>query len=187
MLDGLRGYCAPCFGRGLPNWRHTERQCTVKRDNSWDDWHRPAFEWGSGYCWFCLVPQVRSHIYLLTHNQFLQQSRIHGWHVWLENNSDCVDKNLFKPALFAFLTDPRDGLHPQHCPFLPDDILYKPGQPNLYALRKWMSMPVPGFAPMLMAHKFVLWLAFRRRLVDYRSDLDFLFANDPGCLEQFHN
>ncbi|KAF7346872.1 hypothetical protein MVEN_01439100 [Mycena venus] len=77
-------------------------------DANWTAWHKKSFNFIKGICWFCLMPQQKSG----------------GWHAWVDNNQDCPDKNLLKPALFALITaevSPKNPLHICECPSLPED------------------------------------------------------------------
>lgn len=81
--------------------------------------------------------------------------------------SNCRDKNLLKPALYAFLTARKDDdLHISECWHVRPE-LYAEGDADddFLDFRLWCNEPYAGGGPFLNVHVFLLWLIFRRKLV----------------------
>ncbi|KAJ6530712.1 P-loop containing nucleoside triphosphate hydrolase protein [Mycena capillaripes] len=59
-LNNLRGKCPACWARGY-EWGHDYDTCVADvakdGDDDWNAWHRGAFDFPEGWCWFCFMPQ----------------------------------------------------------------------------------------------------------------------------------
>jgi hypothetical protein len=128
------------------------------------------------------MPQVRfSLVYFLLHLLTRRsQSKIGGWHVWIERNFECTDKNLLKPALFALTTadtNPKNPLHICDCPTVPDDSFPDEVDDDLFKFREWCGKKAWGC--LLNIHLVLLWLIFKRKLVACPSELRPFFPDAP--------
>ncbi|KAF8215462.1 hypothetical protein K438DRAFT_1801300 [Mycena galopus ATCC 62051] len=167
-LDTLRGCCPPCWARGC-SYKHDLKSCKAEvandQDKHWSGWHTKAFQLEDGYCFQCLIPQTR---------------RRGGWHLWLQDNSHCEDKNILKPALYAFVTASSSSQRPLHVeeyPALPDN-LFPPGvNEDLLIFRQWCVEPAKNHFPLLKVHLLLLWLIFKRGLVDVPPSLQFVLTD----------
>ncbi|KAJ6447759.1 hypothetical protein C8R45DRAFT_1115710 [Mycena sanguinolenta] len=162
-FERLKGYCPPCWARGF-RFTHDHLTCDIgvgnDMDPDWQTWHRKAFEFPVGYCYQCLIPQNKLN---------------GGWHVRLDNNRDCLDKNRFKPAIYALVTaDSADGLHIQDYPMLPADVFPSGINEDLRTFREWCAQEVPDLHPLLNVHLLLLWLIFKRGLVECPEALRFV-------------
>ncbi|KAJ7913475.1 hypothetical protein B0H13DRAFT_2326330 [Mycena leptocephala] len=130
-------------------------KCSAYGDDDWSAWHQDAFDFLEGICWFCLIPQ---------------------------DPRSCIDKNLLKPALFAFLTAPTadgDNLHISHCPHVPHDIFPNVAE-DLYSFREWCRKE--SWGPLLNVHYPLLWLIFQRHLVECPAELRAECPDSPSCI-----
>ncbi|KAJ6565260.1 hypothetical protein DFH09DRAFT_1081912 [Mycena vulgaris] len=168
-LDRLRTACPYCWVLGY-NWSHALESCIADvgkdGDTVWNAWHRSAFSFPEGWCWFCLIPQANT-----------QKAPKGGWHYYVpENMRNCKDKNVLKPAIYAFLTKhtPTQKLNISLCPLLPagtwDDV-------GLANFRRWAAEPYWG--PLLNIHGFLMWLFFERMLVECPDELRVDFPSSP--------
>lgn len=100
-----------------------------------------------------------------------------GWHYYVQGDlKNCVDKNIFKPALYAFLTATKaDGLHIAQCPHIIDDLFDE--DDNLLKFRDWSAEIYWG--PLLNVHAVLLWLILRRGLVACPEVLRTEFRDAP--------
>ncbi|KAJ7082561.1 hypothetical protein C8R44DRAFT_894729 [Mycena epipterygia] len=163
-LDTLKDHCPPCWVLGL-RWDHPRGTCRQnladdENDKVWQAWHRKAFSFPEGYCWYCMIPQ----------------SKIDGWHPWVKSVPNCPHKNLIKPAIYAFLVaNENSNLHLRDCPFIPDDVLNDDESFTLF--RYWAVEHAPDLpgGNLLNIHRFFLWLVFQRRLIVVPPELAFLF------------
>lgn len=86
---------------------------------------------------------------------------------------NCRDKNLLKPALYAFLTAEKDdNLHISACRHVGPE-LYQEGDADddFLDFRVWCNAPYAGEGPFLNVHVFLLWLIFKRKLVKCPPEL----------------
>lgn len=82
-----------------------------------------------------------------------------------EHVSNCRDKNILKPVIFAFLTGSKaDGLHVEACPLVPREAFDNPND-DLLGFRMWCEERYWPDGPLLNVHAFLLWLIFQRKLV----------------------
>jgi hypothetical protein len=62
----LKGHCSPCWARGY-EYNHGYGACNAgvakEGDKEWEAWHRQAFKIVEGFCYFCLIPQVRCRFF----------------------------------------------------------------------------------------------------------------------------
>ncbi|KAJ7202223.1 hypothetical protein B0H12DRAFT_1080852 [Mycena haematopus] len=165
----LRGKCPACWALGYAWDDHSHKDCTndvaKDGDQNWSAWHREAFEFAAGFCWFCLIPQPSGNR--------------GGWHPWYERAKECIDKNLLKPALFAFLTAKTadgDNLHITQCSHVPQD-LFPNVQDDMNTFREWCREDAWG--PLLNIHYPLLWLIFQRKLVQCPAALRPEFPDSP--------
>ncbi|KAJ7861567.1 hypothetical protein B0H14DRAFT_2575929 [Mycena olivaceomarginata] len=152
-LDTLRGCCPPCWARGC-RYKHDLKSCKAEvandQDKHWSAWHSKAFQFEDGYCFQCLIPQTR---------------RRGVWHVWLNDNSNCEDKHILKPALYAFVTASKRPLHVEEYPALPDNLLPPSVNEDLF-------VDISS-----VVHLLLLWLIFKRGLVDVPPSLQFVLTD----------
>ncbi|KAJ7829942.1 hypothetical protein B0H13DRAFT_1916174 [Mycena leptocephala] len=114
-----------------------------------------------------------------------------GWrkrrlHMFTKDPRSCIDKNLLKPALFAFLTAPTadgDNLHISHCPHVPHDIFPNVAE-DLYSFREWCRKE--SWGPLLNVHYPLLWLIFQRHLVECPAELRAECPDSPSCILYFY-
>ncbi|KAJ7435402.1 hypothetical protein FB451DRAFT_1379456 [Mycena latifolia] len=96
-LDTLLLGCAPCWGRGDPNWNlHTTENCkegiATKDDKFWDSWHVGALRRLEGYCWGCCRLQGKN-----------------SGHPYIVDLRDCPWKHLIKAAIYAWVVQPLNA------------------------------------------------------------------------------
>ncbi|KAJ7065881.1 hypothetical protein C8F01DRAFT_1249457 [Mycena amicta] len=155
-LPRLRGTCPVCWALNQHDWRqHNLSTCTfgivTPDDAEWKRW----FQW-DGCCWHCTVPH-----------------RQDGWHN-ADEQTDCQDANLLRPAIYAFMSHPPPDLDPRRITFLPRHI-YTSGRLDRLAFLQWADLPIADHGPMRNAHKLALWLMVHRGLEQMPLQLRALF------------
>ncbi|KAJ6528608.1 P-loop containing nucleoside triphosphate hydrolase protein [Mycena capillaripes] len=159
--NSIRGKCPACWARGY-EWGHDYDTCVADvakdGDDDWNAWHRGAFDFPEGWCWFCFMPQQGPN---------RPQG---GWHYYVQGpQRNCRDSNLFKPALYAFLTATKlDHLHISQCRHVDAQLLEGD---DLIDFRLWCNQVYEPGGPLLNVHLFLLWLIFKRQLVECPPEL----------------
>ncbi|KAJ7732860.1 hypothetical protein B0H16DRAFT_1769910 [Mycena metata] len=166
-LDYLRTHCSACWARDYTDI-HILDKCkagvAMDGDPNWAAWHANAFSFPADFCWFCSMPEC-------------SRPKIGGWHTFYNPRKLCPHKNILKPAVFAFLTaKSADNLSALDCPLIPPAVLADP-EDNLRAFRAWAVEL--AWEPLLNIHVVLMWLIFKRGLVQCPPELRPLFPDAP--------
>ncbi|KAJ7048377.1 hypothetical protein C8F01DRAFT_1095114 [Mycena amicta] len=142
-LGKLLKKCAMCWALGYDD-KHKHEACTgietSPRDAGWMAWSSYALKI-EGYCYYCLIPQASNESTCRNDADPYFQSRVNGWHPFVERQYNCPHRDTLRRVLYAFFTarHRHHRIEPIHCPHIPEELLTEENHLQIEPFMDWLA------------------------------------------------